>query len=98
MGPQIDYMTEFKAGFGNYVEAYDPKVRSNTMQSRSEPCLALYPVGNVSGSWILWNVKTNSYVQRGNFKKLYMPDRIIGVLNKDAGKDGISLPEQVGGD
>ena len=29
---------------------------------------------------------------------MYIPDRIIDVLNNNAGKDGISLPEQVGDD
>jgi hypothetical protein len=40
-GKKIDYGKEFSLGFGDYVEAYDPKVRSDSMQERTEPCIAL---------------------------------------------------------
>ena len=97
-GRQIDYAVEYKAGFGDYVEAYNPAVRSNTMQERTEPCIALYPAGNVSGSWILWNMKSRSYVRRSNFKVLATPGRIIDVMNQVAGRDGIQSPDQIDDD
>lgn len=85
-GRKIDYKREFMLGFGDYVEAYDPKVKSNSMKSRSEPCIALYPSANISGSWILWNVKTETYVRRTHWKKLPIPDVLIDKMNELAGK------------
>jgi hypothetical protein len=47
-GRKIDYKREFMLGFGDYIEAYDPKARSNTMDARTEPCIALvYPAANI---------------------------------------------------
>ena len=43
-GRKIDYKCEFMFGFGDYVESNDPKVRSNSMHERTEPCIALYVI------------------------------------------------------
>ena len=54
IGRRVNFKKEFKCGLADYVEAYDPKVRSNAVdQLRGEACIALYPSGNVCGSWIL---------------------------------------------
>jgi Reverse transcriptase (RNA-dependent DNA polymerase). len=73
-------------GFGDYVETYDPKVRSNTMRERTEPCVALYPAANVSGSWIFWNLKTEAYVRRTHWVKMFTPHSVIAVMNQHAGE------------
>ena len=52
-GLEVNYQKEYEIGFGDYVEAYIPNVESKTMAPRTEPYIALYPAGNVSGSWIL---------------------------------------------
>ena len=49
LGLQIDYLVEYKAGFGDYVEAYNPRMCSNTMQEHTELCIVLYLAGNVTG-------------------------------------------------
>ena len=36
-GKKIMFKREFQCGFGDYVEAYDPKVRSNTSQNVPNP-------------------------------------------------------------
>jgi hypothetical protein len=84
-GRKIDYKREFMLGFGDYVEAYDPKVKSNSMKPRSEPCIALYPSANISGSWILWNMNTECYVRRTHWKKLPIPSLVINKMNEFAG-------------
>jgi hypothetical protein len=84
-GRKIDYKREFMLGFGDYVETYDPKVRSNSMRERTEPCIALYPAANVSGSWIFWNLKTEAYVRRTHWIKMFMPQRVITSMNEHAG-------------
>jgi len=40
---------EFMMGVGDNVEAYDPKIKSNSMKPRSEPCIAIYPSADISG-------------------------------------------------
>jgi len=47
---------EFSVAFGDYVEAY--KGTDNTSGARSAACIALCPVGNSTGSWILWKMDT----------------------------------------
>ena len=94
-GRRIDYLAEYKAGFGDYVEAYNPRVQSSTMQERTEPCIALYPAGNVTGSWILWSLRSQRYVRRGNFKTLPMPYTVIKIMNEAAGVDGIGTANEV---
>jgi len=74
-GRREDYRKEFKAAFGDYVESYNPEVRSNAVdQERSQACIALYPSANVSGSWILYHLKTQTRVRRSNFKVMKLND------------------------
>jgi len=86
-GRKIDYKREFMLGFGDYyIEAYNLKVKANSMRQRSEPCIALYPSANISGSWVLWNLNTGEcYVRRTHWKKLPMPDMIVSKMNELAG-------------
>ena len=41
MGCKIRYKDEFCAGFGHYIESYNPKVKSNTTQERAEPFIVI---------------------------------------------------------
>jgi len=52
-GRKVDFKREYALTFGEYVEARNPKVVSNSMAPRTEPCLALYPTLNANGSWII---------------------------------------------
>jgi len=87
-GQRIDYVKEYALGFGDYVEVYDPKshAKSNNIRmERTEPCIALYPSGNLNGSWIFWNLKTKAYVRRSQWKKIPISSDMIQVLNGMAG-------------
>ncbi len=43
-GRKPNYKKELGLAFGDYVECYDPKVKSNDAEDdRAEPCIALYP-------------------------------------------------------
>jgi hypothetical protein len=92
-GSKIDYAKEYCLGFGDYVESYDPKAEkasNNVLVERTEPCIALYPSGNLNGSWVLYNLKTNAYVHQTQWTKLPMPESIINKMNVLAGA-GTSL-------
>jgi len=81
-GRRIDFKKEFKAGFGDYVEAYNPKVQSNAIdQPRTQACIALHPSANVVGSWILYNIATGKRVRRTNFRVMKMNDQVIASMN-----------------
>jgi hypothetical protein len=88
-GKKIDYDREFLLGFGDYVEAYDPKVKSNSMMERTEPCIALYPAANVSGSWVMWNMRTDTYVRRTHWIHMRTSREVIDTMNALAGATSV---------
>jgi Reverse transcriptase (RNA-dependent DNA polymerase). len=98
-GKKIDYTREFSLGFGDYVEAYDPKVRSNSMQERTEPCIALYPAANMSGSWVMWNMKSDTYVRRTHWTKMRVTREVIDTMNTLAGASRViqadAIPQSI---
>ena len=82
-GRKPDYKKELSLAFGDYVECYDPKTKSNNAeQSRTEPCIALYPTGNANGSWIFLNMKTNKYISRTNWRKMITTQIVIDAVNR----------------
>jgi len=92
-GRKVNYNREYKLGFGDYVEAYDPRGKSNSMRPRSEPCIALYPSANISGSWILWNINSGTYVRRTHWRQLPTPDSVIKKMNELAGSARVEVVE-----
>jgi hypothetical protein len=92
-GRKINYKREFLLGFGDYVECYDPKVRSNSMKPRSEPCIALYPSANISGSWVMWSLASETYVRRTHWRVLPISELVIKKMNELAGVNKIVKAE-----
>eukprot|EP00557_Chaetoceros_sp_GSL56_P005694 CAMPEP_0176500028 /NCGR_PEP_ID=MMETSP0200_2-20121128/13286_1 /TAXON_ID=947934 /ORGANISM="Chaetoceros sp., Strain GSL56" /LENGTH=1532 /DNA_ID=CAMNT_0017898575 /DNA_START=170 /DNA_END=4768 /DNA_ORIENTATION=+ len=90
-GRKINYKREFLLGFGDYVECYDPKVRSNSMKARTEPCIALYPSANISGSWVMWSLKSETYVRRTHWKELPVSELVVKKMNELAGTSKIVI-------
>ena len=77
-GRKVNYKKEFSLGFGDYCEARDPEAISNRIEDmRSQPCIALYPTGNINGSWKLFNVRTKQIVTRSVYKKMEVTSPII---------------------
>lgn len=84
-----NYVKELAISFGEYVECYNPKAKSNNVESeRSEPCIALYPVGNAKGSWIFMNIKTRETVRRTHWTKMVTTSLVIDVMNRWAAEEG----------
>ena len=68
-----NYKKEVGLAFGDYVECYDPKVKSNDAEDEcAEPCIALYPTGNAVGSWNFLNITTSRQVRRSNWTKMVL--------------------------
>ena len=94
-GRKLNYAREFGISFGDYVEVYNPRVVSNKAVSpRTEPAIALYPVGNSANSWVFLNLNTKDRVVRSWWKLMKMNETIINEMNKIAGIQGIRVAEQ----
>ena len=82
-GRKPNYKKELSLAFGDYIECYDQKVKSNNAErARTEPCIALYPSGNANWSWIFLNLKTNKYVSRTNWVKMVTTQIVIDAVNR----------------
>ena len=80
---------EFGLAFGDPVEAKRPNAVSNdATDARTELCMALYPSGNINGSWVLYNLSTGKLVIRSNWIKLNVNQLFIDYLNREAVTDG----------
>jgi hypothetical protein len=87
-GIKVNYHKEYSLGFGEYCECYNPKVISNNSeQPRTEPCIALYPAANATGSWIFLNLNTNKYVRRSSWVKMSTTDLVVRRMNELAKTD-----------
>ena len=85
-GRKINYRTNLKAVFGDYVQAHRNNI-DNTMKSRADGCLALYDTGNVEGTWYCDNLSTDRVIRRNRFEILQMPQTLIDHLNNMAQRD-----------
>jgi len=95
-GYRPNFNAELRLAFGDYAEDYDPKAheRSNDVFTEpTEPCIALYPTANRNGSWVFYDLCTESYVQRSQWKKLPTSQLVIDIMNKQAGATGVSVAE-----
>ena len=88
LGRKINEKTDLRCGFGEYVQAVVPNT-NNSMQSRTEGCITLLPIGNLQGSVRMLSLATMKVVTRDNFTVLPIPDLILSHLEKAAIKDGI---------
>jgi hypothetical protein len=87
-----EYSSELGLAFGDYIEAYNPKAHAmsnDVFVPRTEPCIALYPVMNTNGSWVMYNLNTKAYVRRSQWCKCATSDHIINVMNQLAGEAGV---------
>ena len=84
-GRKPNYKRELTLGFGDYCECYDPAAKGNRVdRSRTEPCVALYPAANATGSWYFWNLKSSRVVLRSNWQVLPTSDLVISAMNATA--------------
>jgi hypothetical protein len=62
-----------------FLEAYEGT--DNMSRSRSAACIALYPVGNATGSWVVWKLEMRVRVRRTNVQKLMTSQQMISTMN-----------------
>ena len=81
-GLKIDYKKQLRISFGDYAESHDPHITSNTMQSRTDPCIALIPLLNAQGSNLFYNLDTRRTCVRDTWSELPFPADILKRCNK----------------
>ena len=81
-GTKINYRRELGLAFGDYYKVYDGT--GNTSESRSIPCIALFPSTNTTGSWEFMNLRTKQSVRRSNWKLMATTElNITTMINFD---------------
>ena len=81
-GRKIPFDKEYSLSFGDYVEARDPSVKSNDAEtSRTNSAIALWPTGNLTGSWKLFDFTTGETIVRSQWRILPMTEVVITTMN-----------------
>ena len=78
-GRQTDTKLDFRVGFGEYVQCTVPNT-NNTMEARTEDCIAMVPTGSRSGSVKVMSISTGKIQTRDQFRILPMPLSVINRL------------------
>lgn len=87
-GAKPNYKKEFSLSFGDYVELYNGT--TNTSAERSVGGIALYPLGNSTGSWQFWCFASKSYVRRSSWTKMVTTDVIQRTMSALALQDPLA--------
>jgi hypothetical protein len=81
--------SDLKYGFGEYCQAIN-RDTDNTMTARTQGCIVLLPVGNLSHSVKMLSLSSKKIITRDQFTVLPMPDLVISYLNNLAEAEGYS--------
>ena len=81
--------SDMKYGFGEYCQAIN-RDTDNTMKARTQGCIVLLPLGNLSHSVKMLSLSTMKIITRDQFTVLPMPDLVISYLNNLAEAEGYS--------
>jgi hypothetical protein len=81
-GLKPNYRKELSLAFGDYVEVHTGT--DNTARERSVPCIALYPVGNATGTWQFWNLCTKRYMRHSTWVHMRHSELISDIINNIA--------------
>ena len=80
--PPPNYNTITKLSFGEYVEVKENNSFKNSMDQRTVGALAMYPSGNVQGTWYFWSLETGKTIHRKQWVKVPITREIIQRVNK----------------
>jgi len=83
----LDYKRNLRVGFGDYLQAWTPNHKTNSMHWSINGCIALMPTGNVQRTVRCFQLNNGAIVNRDNFTILPVPDHVIAHLNDLAARD-----------
>ena len=83
-GVKPNYKRDFKAEFGEYVQAHvSPNhIDKSGPKPRAIGAIALCPTGNDKGSWWFMSLKKNGFFMADRWDPIPMPDIVIELLNQ----------------
>jgi hypothetical protein len=87
----LDYERHCKHHIGEYVQAHDEPIHTNTNAPRSLDCIYLRPMDSAQGGHELLHLQTNSVVKRRRLTKVPITPSIITQVHALAVLDG--MPE-----
>ena len=91
-GEKVDYKKQLRISFGDYAECRNPNRKpTNSIKSRTDPCIALLPILNAQGSYLFFDLTTRRTVVRDKWRELPFPKDIMLRLEKLAKAQGKTL-------
>jgi hypothetical protein len=88
------YQKELKFVFGDYIEAYEGT--DNTSRPHSVACIALFPVGNATGSWQLFKIANRTRVRQTSMVKLVTSGLVVDAMNAIAKEEAEAMGRNQG--
>ncbi|KAA8497460.1 Copia protein [Porphyridium purpureum] len=89
-GRKVSSTADVSLGFGDYVLIMNAKV-DNTMTPRATGCIALYPVGNVEGTWAFLNLASQKELRRQRWRKTVITQEVVAAVNAMRGTARLEL-------
>tara|TARA_B100002003_G_C14152859_1_gene554651 strand:- start:307 stop:5016 length:4710 start_codon:yes stop_codon:yes gene_type:complete len=81
-GRKLNYSTDVRLQFGEYVSVYQPYKHHNSVtNTRTVQCIALCPKDNEAGSWYFFNLETKSITTGDQFSMLKINEDVIEKIN-----------------
>jgi hypothetical protein len=80
IGRRTDYNVDLPISFGDYVET-DARVINNSLQERTESCIALLPTGNQNGSVKFFSIKSERIITHERWRVMKISDEVIQRMN-----------------
>ena len=80
-GTKLDFHKHLVLGFGDYAEVFNSSGADSSLNSRTVPCIALYPSGNAQGSWKFYSIETGQLVTRDQYEVIPTNANIIARMN-----------------
>jgi hypothetical protein len=87
----LDYDRHCKHHIGEYVQAHDEPIHTNTNAPRSLDCIYLRPMDNAQGGHELLHLQTNSVVKRRRLTKIPITPSIINQVHELAVLDDMPV-------
>jgi hypothetical protein len=85
-GRRFDYKRDGRSPFGAFVIAPEPET-DNSMMERARACIVLCAKHNLSGNWLLWDIRHQKVISRAEWKEHPITADVIERVNKVAAHD-----------
>ena len=93
-GRKLDMARDVRVGFGEYVQA-TVAMTDNSLKARTQGCIALGGVGNLTGSVKMLCLATNAIVTTDQFIILPLPDLVANHITSMAEEEGYSRDAEI---